>query len=73
MRFHISKQGTIMVIIRYNNSTLGKRFVVKIYKNWQLEETYPYDNLSDIHLQGFILREINHENKRDDPKEIRES
>jgi len=33
MRFHISKQGTIMVIIQYNNTKLGKRYVVKKYEN----------------------------------------
>ena len=58
MRFHISKQGTIMVIIKYNNTKLGKRYVVKKYENWELIETYPYDRLEDIKLKWFILKTL---------------
>lgn len=58
MRFHILKQVRNMVIIKYNNRLLGKRYVRMVYRNWMLYETYPYDDLSDIHLQGFTLRTI---------------
>lgn len=47
-----------MVIILYNNTKLGKRYVVKKYENWELIETYPYDYLSDIKLDWFILRTL---------------
>lgn len=69
MRFHISKQGTIMVIIQYNNTKLGKRYVVKKYKNWELIETYPYDRLEDIKLKWFILKTLQHgKDKTNDPR-----
>lgn len=58
MRFHILKQVRNMVIIKYNNRTLGKKYVLMSYRYWMLMETYPYDDLSDIHLQGFTLRTI---------------
>ena len=58
MRFHILKQVRNMVIIKYNNRTLGKKYVWMSYRYWMLMETYPYDDLSDIHLQGFTLRTI---------------
>lgn len=47
-----------MTIIKYNNRTLGKKYVLMSYRYWMLMETYPYDDLSDIHLQGFTLRTI---------------
>lgn len=69
MRFHISKQGTIMVIIQYNNTKLGKRYVVKKYENWELIETYPYDRLEDIKLKWFILKTLQHgKDKTNDPR-----
>ena len=48
----------MMTYIMFNNSKLGKRYVVKEYKDWKLMRTYPYDSLADIHLQGFTLREL---------------
>jgi hypothetical protein len=58
MRFCILKQGTIMVIIEFNNTGLGKARVVKCYDNIWLLRSCPYDRLEEIHLQGFTLREI---------------
>lgn len=44
-----------MVIIKYNNSNLGKRYIRIRYENWEYIESCPYDNLADIKLKGFIL------------------
>ena len=48
----------MITYIKFNNSNLGKRYVVMKYYQWELWETYPYDRLDDIHLQGFTLREL---------------
>lgn len=49
-----------MVVIEYNDKRFWKqyRYVVKIYVNWILQETHPYNDLSEIHLQGFTLKEM---------------
>ena len=47
-----------ILIIQYNNTKLGKRYVVKKYENWELIETYPYDRLEDIKLNWFILKTL---------------
>lgn len=47
-----------MVIIRYNNTSLGKRYVVKIYDNEWLLESCPYDRLEDIEIKWFRLLEM---------------
>ena len=46
------------MLIQYNNTKLGKRYVVKKYENWELIETYPYDRLEDIKLKWFILKTL---------------
>ena len=58
MRFWVLKQGRIMVIIKYNNSNLGKRYVLLRYYQWELRETTPYDALDWVRLRGFRLREL---------------
>ena len=58
MRLYIPQQRTIMVIIKFNNSNLGKRWISELYLDWELERTHPYDRLTQIRLKGFTLREI---------------
>lgn len=48
----------MITYIKFNNSNLGKRYVVMKYYQWELRETYPYDNLADIKLRWFRLREL---------------
>ena len=47
-----------MVIIQFNNFNLWKRWVTKLYLEWVLERTHPYDRLAQIRLKGFTLREL---------------
>lgn len=47
-----------MVIIKFNNSNLWKRWISMLYLDWELERTHPYDRLSEIRLKGFTLREL---------------
>lgn len=48
----------MITYIKFNNSNLGKRYVVMKYYQWELRETYPHDNLADIKLRWFKLREL---------------
>ena len=36
-----------MVIIQFNNSNLWKRWIFKLYLDWELERTHPYERLSN--------------------------
>lgn len=64
----------MMTYIEFNNSNLGKRYVVKKYENWELIETYPYDRLEDIKLKWFILKTLQHgKDKTNDTRQTKES
>lgn len=48
----------MMTYIMFNNSKLGKRYVVKVYDKKWLLESCPYDRLEDIKIKWFRLVEM---------------
>lgn len=48
----------MMTYIMFNNSNLGKRYVVKVYDKKWLLESCPYDRLEDIKIKWFRLVEM---------------
>lgn len=47
-----------MIRIKFNNSKLGKRWIFKQYDKQWLVRAYPTNNISEIYIQGFTLREL---------------
>ena len=47
------KDTWIWINIECNPSKLGKRYIAKMYKDWELIASYPADKISDIDLKFF--------------------
>lgn len=49
----VSKDTWIWINIERNPSKLGKRYIAKMYKDWELIASYPANEISDINLKFF--------------------
>lgn len=49
----VSKDTWIWINIERNPSKLGKRYIAKMYKDWELIASYPANKISDINLDFF--------------------
>lgn len=52
-REEASKDTWIWINIERNPSKRGKRYIAKMYKDWELIASYPADKISDIDLKFF--------------------
>lgn len=49
----LSVDTWIWINIERNPSKLGKRYIAKMYKDWELIASFPADKISDIDLKFF--------------------
>lgn len=54
----LSTNQTAMILVYFNNTKLGKRWIKKVYHHWELIATFPSDSLEWI-LKQFRTHEIN--------------